>query len=103
METLIRSHAEKDFAATGKAVERVKAIQARWEQKLNSMSEKNPVRIVGEHAYSALERRQQGKIGGMVLKSARKQADTITRAQKASAAYRQRQQSQPSKDNEHER
>ncbi len=39
----------------------------------------------------------------MVLKSARKRADIITRAQKASAAYCQRQQSQPSKDNEHER
>lgn len=102
-ESLIRSSAEQDFAATGKAVERLKASQARWEQKLNSMSEKNPVRIAGQRVYNAVQRRQHAQIGATVLKSARKQADILTRAQKASAAYRQHQQSQPAKDNERER
>ena len=102
-ESLIRSHAEKDFVSTGKAVERLKASQARWEQKLNSMSEKNPVRVAGQRVYKAVQRRERAQIGASVLKSARKNADIITRAQKASASFKQRAQSQPAKDNERER
>jgi len=61
---------------------------------------KNPVRIAGERVRKAVQRLQNAQIGGMVLKSARKQADTITRAQKASAAYRERQQIAKDKDRE---
>jgi hypothetical protein len=52
----------------------------------------------------AVQKRQRAKIGGMVLKDARKDAAIITRAQKASEGFRQRAaQSQPGKDLDRER
>jgi len=100
----LRSHAEKTFGTTGKAVEKARATQERWEQKIHSMSEKNPLRAAAAPVLRAVQNQQHQKIGRMVLKDARKDATIITRAQKASETFRQRQaQNQPGKDIDRER
>jgi hypothetical protein len=100
----LRSHAEKTFGITGQVVEKAKATQARWQQKINSMSEKNPLRAAAAPVLRAVQNQQRQKIGRMVLKDARKNATILTRAQKASETFRQSQaQSKPGKDLERER
>ena len=100
----LRSHAEKTFDTTDKAIEKLRATQARWTEKLNSASDKSSVKSAAAPALPAVEKRQRAKIGGMVLKNARKDAAIITRAQKASKAFRQRAaQNQPAKDLDRER
>jgi hypothetical protein len=104
-EAALRAYAQETFGATDKYVDKIKASQERWQKTLNSLGEKNPIRIAGEHAYSALQRRNRGKLGGMILSEGQKPANIIASAQKASAAYKQRQHSQrqPEKDNDRER
>ena len=103
-EKALRSHAEKTFGTTGKAVEKVRTTQARWEQKLNSLKDKSPLRAAAAPVFRAVQKRQRVKISGMVLKNARKDAAILTRAQKASKGFRQRAaQSQPGKDLDRER
>jgi hypothetical protein len=103
-ENTLRLHAEKTFGATGRALEKLKATQARWEDKLRSLNDKSPLKAAAAPVLRAAQRRQRAKIGGMVLKDARKDAAIITRAQKASKAFRQRAaQSQPAKDLDRER
>ena len=100
----LRSHAEKTFGTTEKAVEKLRATRARWEEKLNSANEKGPLKAAAEPVLRAAEKRQRAKISGMVLKNARKDAAIITRAQKASKAFRQRtSHNQPAKDLDRER
>jgi hypothetical protein len=100
----LRSHAEKTFGTTGTVIEKARATQKRWEQKINAMSEKNPLRAAAAPVLRAVQNQQRQKIGRMVLKDARKDATIITRAQKASATFRQRQaQNQPGKDIDRER
>jgi hypothetical protein len=92
------------LASSIRYVDRVRASQTKWEKTLNGLSEKNPVRAAGELAYAALQRRQHGKIGSMVLKEARQPADILARAQKASASYNQKAaKAQPVKDHDRER
>lgn len=103
-EKALRSHAEKTFGATDKAVEKLRATQARWEEKLGSLNNKSPIKAAAAPVLRAAQKRQRAKIGGMVLKSARKDAAIITRAQKASKTFRQRAaQSRPTKDLDRER
>ena len=103
-EKALRSHAEKTFGTTGKVVEKARATQARWEQKVNSMSEKSPLRAAAAPVFRAVQNKQHQKIGRMVLKDARKDAAIITRAQKTSETFRQRQaQNQPGKDIDREK
>ena len=103
-EKALRSHAEKTFGTTNKAVEKLRATQARWEQKLDSLNDKSPLRAAAAPVLRAVQKRQRAKIGGMVLKDARKDAAIITRAQKASKGFRKREaQSQPGKDLDRER
>ncbi len=102
-EKALREHAEKSVPATGKAVEQAKAAQAKWEQRLNSLGENNPARIAGEKVRTAIQRRQNTRIAANVIKAARKDADIITRAQKASTSFRQRAQNQPARDIDRER
>jgi hypothetical protein len=100
----LRSHAEKTYGTMGKIVEKARTTQARWEQKINSMSEKNPLRAAAAPVFRAVQNRQHQKIGRMVLKDAHKDAAIITRAQKTSETFRLRQaQNQPGKDIERER
>jgi hypothetical protein len=103
-EAALRVHAEKTFGATDKYVDKIHVSRERWEKILDSLNEKNPIRIAGQHAYAAVKRRQNGKLMGKVLSEGRKPANILTRAQKASAAYKQRQtQNQPGKDLDRER
>jgi len=105
-EKALRAHAEKTFGATDRYVDKVRDSQAKWEQRLTSLSEKNPLRTAAAPVVRAVQRQQRQKIGSMVLQSARKNAAIITRAQKNSEAFRQRQaqaQNQPGKDNDRER
>jgi len=103
-EAALRAHAEKTFGATDKHVDKIKASEELWEKTLNSLSEKNPIRIAGEHAFAAVQRRNRRKLGESVLSEGRKPANILARAQKASAAYKQRQHSQqPEKHNDRER
>jgi hypothetical protein len=103
-EKALRSQAEKTFDATGKAVEKARTTQARFEEKINSMSEKNPLRAAAAPVFRAVQNRKHQKIGRMVLKDAHKDAAIITRAQKASETFRQRQaQNQPGKDIDREK
>jgi hypothetical protein len=103
-EKALRSQAEKTFDATGKAVEKARTTQARWEQKINSLTEKNPLKAAAAPVFRAVQNRQHQKIGRMVLKDARKDAAIITRAQKTSETFRQRQaQNQPGKDIDREK
>ena len=98
------SHAEKTFGITDKAIEKLRATQARWTEKLNSASDKSSVKSAAAPALPAVEKRQREKIGVMVLKNARKDAAIMTRAQKASKTFRQRApQNQPAKDLDRER
>ena len=100
----LRSHAEKTFDTTGKALEKTRATQARWEQKVNSLKDKGPLKAAAAPVVRAVQKRQRVKIAGMVLKDARKDAAILTRAQKASKGFRQRAaQSQPAKDIDRER
>ncbi len=55
------------------------------------MSEKNPLRATVAPVFRAVQNKQHQKIGRMVLKDARKDAAIITRAQKTSETFRQRQ------------
>jgi hypothetical protein len=103
-EKALRSHAEKTFGTTDKAIEKLRATQARWAEKLNSANDKSSLKAAAAPELPAVEKRQRAKIGGMVLKNARKDAAIITRAQKASKTFRQRAaQSQPTKDLDRER
>lgn len=100
----ISSYDKSSAAATEKFVEKAKASQAIWEQKLNSMSERNPVRIVGEHVYGALQTYQNRKIGTMVLKSRQKRQAMLGRAQELAEQFRKRQaQDSRTKDDDRER
>src|ERR1700678_1248846 len=40
----LRSHAEKTFGTTEKAVEKLRATRARWEEKLNSANDKSSLK-----------------------------------------------------------
>jgi hypothetical protein len=103
-EAALRADAKKTFGATDKHVDKITASRERWEKILDSLNEKNPIRIVGEHAYAAVKRRQSAELVGMVRSENRKPANILARAQKASAAYKQRQtQNQPGKDLDRER
>jgi hypothetical protein len=103
-EAKLRGHAIKAFGVVDRYVDKVHANQTKWEKTLNGLSEKNPVRAAGELAYGALQRRQHGKIGSMVLKEGRQPADILARAQKASASYKQKAaKAQPVKDHDRER
>jgi hypothetical protein len=103
-ENAIRSHAEKTFGITDKAVEKLRATQARWEQKLNSLNDKSPLKAAAAPVLRAVQKRQRAKIVGTVLKNARKDAAIITRAQNNSKTFRQRAaQSKPGKDLDRER
>ena len=103
-EKALRAHAEKTFGTTDKAVEKVRATQARWEEKLNSLNDNSRLKAAAAPVVRAVQKRQRVKIGGMVLKNARKDAAIITRAQKASKTFHQRAaQSQPGKDLDRER
>ncbi len=100
----LRSHAEKTFGTTAKVIEKARTTQARFEEKINSLSEKNPLRAAAAPVFRAVQSKQHQKIGRMVLKDAHKDAAIITRAQKTSEAFRQRQaQNQPAKDIDRER
>jgi hypothetical protein len=100
----LRSHAEKTFVTTGRALEKLRATQARLEQTLNPANDKSPLKSAAAPVLRAVQKRQRAKIAGAVLKNARKDAAIITRAQKASKAFRQRAaQSQPAKDLDRER
>src|ERR1039457_6853250 len=95
----LRSHAEKTFVTTGRAFEKLRTTQARLHENLNSPNNKNPLKAAAAPVLRAAQKRQRAKIVGTVLKNARKDAEIITRAQKASKAFRQRSaQSQPAKD-----
>jgi hypothetical protein len=99
----LRSHAEKTFVTTGRALEKLHATQARLQQNLNS-PDKSPLKAAAAPVLRAVQKRQRAKVTGMVLKNARKDAAILTRAQKASKAFRQRAaQSQPAKDLDRER
>ena len=104
-EKALRAHAEKTFGATDRYVDKVRDSQAKWEQRLTSLSEKNPIRTAAAPVVRAVQRQQRQKIGSMVLQSARKNAAIITTAQKNSEAFRQRQAQnpQPGKGNDRER
>ena len=103
-EKALRSHAEKTFGTTDKAVEKVRATQARWNEKLNSLNDKSPLRAAAAPVLRAVQKRQNVKIAGMVLKNARKDAAIITRAQKTSKTFRARAaKNQPGKDLDRER
>jgi len=100
----LRSHAEKTFVTTGRALEKLRDTQARLGQTLNPANDKSPLRAVAAPVLRAAQKRQRAKIVGAVLKNARKDAAIITRAQKASKTFRQRAaQSQPAKDLDRER
>lgn len=103
-EKALRSHAEKTFGTTDKAVEKLRATQARWGEKLNSLNDKSPLKAAAAPVLRAVQKRQRVKVAGMVLKDARKDATILARAQKASKTFRQRTaQSQPAKDLDRER
>lgn len=103
-EAKLRDHAMKTFGVVDRYVDKVRASQTKWEKKLNGLSEKNPVRAAGELANAALQHRQRGKIGSMVLKESRQPANILARAQKASASYKQKAaKAQPVKDHGRER
>lgn len=100
----LRAHAEKTFDTTGKAVERVQATRARWEEKLNSLNDKSPLKAAAAPVIRAVQKRQRARVSSMVLKDARKDAAILTRAQKTSKTFRQRTaQSPPAKDLDRER
>ncbi len=100
----LRSHAEKTFVTTGRALEKLRATQARLEEKLNPANDKSPLKAAAAPVLRAVQKRQRAKIVGTVLKNARKDAAILTRAQKASKTFRQRAaQSQPAKDLDRER
>lgn len=103
-EAKLRNHAMKTFGVVDRYVDKVRASQTKWEKKLNGLSDKNPVRAAGEVASGALQRRQRGKIGGMVLKEGRQPSEILARAQKASASYKEKTpEAQPLKDHDRER
>ena len=100
----LRSHAEKTFVATGRALEKLHSTQTRLHENLNSPNDKSPLKAAAAPVLRAVQKRQRAKIVGAVLKNARKDAAILTRAQKASKAFRQRAaQSQPAKDIDRER
>ena len=100
----LRSHAEKTFVTTDRAIEKLRTTQARLEQTLNPANDKSPLRAAAAPVLRAVQKRQRAKTVGAVLKNARKDATIITRAQKASKTFRQRTaQSQPTKDLDRER
>ena len=100
----LRSHAEKTFVTTGRALEKLRATQARLQENLNSPKDKNLLNAAAAPVLRAAQKRQRAKVTGMVLKNARKDAAILTRAQKASKTFRQRTaQSQPAKDLDRER
>ena len=100
----LRSHAEKTFVTTGRALEKLQATQARLAQTLSPANDKSPLKAAAAPVLRAVQKRQRAKIVGAVLKNARKDAAILTRAQKASRTFRQRAaQSQPAKDLDRER
>jgi hypothetical protein len=100
----LRAHAEKAFDTTGKAIEKVQATRARWEEKLSSLNDKSPLKAAAAPVIRAVQKRQRAKVSSMVLKDARKDAAILTRAQKASKTFRQHTaKSQPAKDLDRER
>lgn len=100
----LRSHAEKTFVTTGRALEKLRTTQARLEQTLTPANDKGPLKAAAAPVLRAVQKRQRAKIVGAVLKNARKDAAILTRAQKASKTFRQRAaQSQPAKDLDRER
>ncbi len=100
----LRSHAEKTFVTTGRALEKLQATQARLEQTLNPANDKSPLKAVAAPVLRTVQKRQRAKIVSSVLKNARKDAAILTRAQKASKTFRQRAaQSPPAKDLDRER
>src|ERR1700732_4414 len=86
----LRLHAEKTFVTTDRALEKLRTTQARLEQTLNPANDKSPLRAAAAPVLRAVQKRQRAKIVGSVLKNARKDAAILTRAQKASKAFRQR-------------
>ena len=86
-EKALRAHAEKTFGATDRYVDKVRDSQAKWDQRLTSLSEKNPLRTAAAPVVRAVQRQQRHKIGSMVLQSARKDAAIITKAQKNSGSF----------------
>jgi len=104
-EAALRAHAKKTFGAIHKHVDKIAATEERWEKILNSLGEKTPVRIAGEHAFSAVQSRNRRKLGERVLSVVRKPDNILARAQKTSASYKERlhSQRQVEKDNDRER
>jgi hypothetical protein len=103
-EKALRAHAEKTFGMPLGYIDKAVARQNRWEDKLHSLNEKNPLRAAGTSILNTLDQRHRRKISSMVLDSAHKSAAIITRAQKTSEKFRQRQaQNQPGKDIDREK
>ena len=90
-ESDLRSHGAKTFGTTGQLVENARAFQARWEQKINSMSDRNPLKAAAVPVFRAVQNQQHEKIGRTVRKDAQKDAAIMASAREVAEKLRQRQ------------
>ena len=95
-EIALRGLAERVFAETNSHIDKVKAFQQGWYSILESLTEKNPVRRVGEKALRKVQDHQDARLDRFVKKEEGKetlQADALlARAREASQSIKMRQQ-----------
>jgi hypothetical protein len=107
-ETALRGLAEQVFGETDNYINKVKATQQGWYRILESLSEKNPLRSVGEKVLRTVQDHQDARIDKIVknegMKEARQADALLASAKDVAQSFKDRQQkSGPSKDLDRER